>query len=139
MPAVNREAASRREVSAARRIPYAAHVADSLIRTYTGDYVQVFRLSGASFESADDEELNNWHESLNVTWRNIASANVALWTHIIRRREHTMRYAAGASGFAAALARKYGERLAGETLMVNELYLSIVYRPVAGVATDAAS
>jgi type IV secretion system protein VirB4 len=30
-----------------------------------GDYVQVFRLAGASFETGDDEELNNWHERLN--------------------------------------------------------------------------
>ncbi len=52
-----------------------------------GDYVQVFRLSGASFESADDEQLNTWHERLNVLWRNIASPHVALWSHVIRRRE----------------------------------------------------
>jgi type IV secretion system protein VirB4 len=31
-----------------------------------GDYLQVFRLGGASFESNDDAELNNWHERLNV-------------------------------------------------------------------------
>ena len=55
-----------------------------------GDYVQAFRLGGASFESADDEELNNWHERLNVLWRNIAGPNVALWTHVIRRRRDSL-------------------------------------------------
>ena len=82
-----RAAAVRRELPAARHIPYAAHVAPEVIVTTQGDYLQSFRLSGASFESADDETLNNWHERLNVTWRNIASPNVALWTHLIRRRE----------------------------------------------------
>ena len=51
--------------------------------------LQVFRLAGASFESADDEQLNTWHERLNVLWRNIASPQVALWTHVIRRRERS--------------------------------------------------
>lgn len=139
MPAVSRLAASRRELPAARQIPYTAHVSENLVKTQTGDYVQVFRLAGASFESADDEELNNWHERLNVTWRNIASPNVALWTHILRRRERTALGAAVANDFAGVLARKYRDRLAGETLMVNELYLSIVYRPVTGAATSAAS
>ena len=47
------------------------------------------RLSGASFESADDEQLNNWHERLAIALRNVASPNVALWTHVIRRRERS--------------------------------------------------
>lgn len=139
MAAVNRTSETRRELPAARQIPYTAHVADSLIRTQAGDYVQAFRLGGASFESADDDELNNWHERLNVTWRNIASPNVALWAHILRRRECAIPGSASASGFAGRLARKYRERLASETLMINELYLSLVYRPVAGAATGAAS
>jgi len=129
-----RSAALKRERPAAARIPYTAHVTPHLLRTEAGHYVQVFRLSGASFESADDEVLNNWHERLNVLWRNIASSNVALWVHIIRRRERSVPGAEQGADFAARLAAKYRERLAGETLMVNDLYLSVVYRPVAGAA-----
>jgi type IV secretion system protein VirB4 len=136
MTVVNRMPATRREMPAARRIPYTAHVAECVVKTDAGDYVQVFRLAGASFESADDEELNNWHERLNVTWRNIASQNVALWVHVLRRRERSVPNIT-ASGFARVLAEKYRERLAGETLMVNELYLSLMYRPLAGAATGA--
>jgi type IV secretion system protein VirB4 len=57
-------AALRRELAAAERIPYRSHVAPSVVRTEFGDYLQAFRLGGASFESSDDEELNNWHERL---------------------------------------------------------------------------
>ncbi len=35
--------------------PYTAHVAPGIVKTVFGDYLQVFRLSGASFESSDDE------------------------------------------------------------------------------------
>lgn len=139
MSGMSRLAASRRELPLARQIPYTAHVAENLVKTQAGDFVQVFHLAGASFESADDEELNNWHERLNVTWRNVASPSVALWTHVLRRRERSIPSASDADGFAARLARKYRERLAFETLMVNELYVSIVFRPVAGAATGAAS
>jgi type IV secretion system protein VirB4 len=88
-------AAIRREISAAQRIPYAAHVAPSVISTVFGDYIQVFRLGGASFETSDDDELNNWHERLNVLWRNIAAPNVALWTHLIRRRASRICFSPG--------------------------------------------
>ena len=145
MPAVRRERAIRREQPAERFIPYSAHVAEGVVRTEPGDYLQVFALGGASFESADDADLNNWHERLNVLWRNVASPNVALWTHVVRRR---VRVAAASSpegitptsgSFADALAQKYERRLSGETLMANELYLSLVYRPAAGIATGLVS
>ena len=84
---MRRQAALRRELPASVRIPYRTHVSPHLVRTEAGDYVQVFRLAGASFESVDDDVLNNWHERLNVLWRNIASANTALWVHVVRRRE----------------------------------------------------
>lgn len=131
-----RAAAMRREIKAADRIPYTAHVAPAVIRTSLGDYVQVFRLGGASFESKDDADLNNWHERLNVLWRNIASPNVALWSHVVRRRAGIPAVADAAlrfDGFADALHRKYHARLSNETLMVNELYLAVVFRPVTGV------
>ncbi len=131
---MRRATALRRELPAAFRIPYRTHVSRQVVRTEAGDYVQVFKLGGASFESADDEVLNNWHERLNVLWRNIASPNTSLWTHIIRRRERASADPAEDAGFAASLAAKYRQRLASETLMVNEIYLSVIYRPIAGAA-----
>jgi len=138
MSAVPREALARRESFAAARIPYLAHVRPHLVKTAFGDYVQAFRLSGASFECADDDTLNTWHERLNVLWRNIASPQVAVWTHVIRRRE-VIESSAPASDFAGALEHRYRAKLAEQTLMVNELYLSLVYRPTTGVATGLVS
>jgi type IV secretion system protein VirB4 len=125
----------RAELVAADRVPYTVQLSDHVVRTTLLDYVQVFRCTGASFESADDEQLNEWHERLNILWRNIASPNIALWTHVVRRRETTPWQRAPAGGFAAALLDKYRERLAHEVLMVNELYLAVIYRPAAGVAS----
>ena len=154
MPLLRREQAIRREQSVERFIPYTALVADGVLKTKSGDYLQVFRLGGASFESADDADLNNWHERLNILWRNLASPNVALWSHTVRRRVRTACETAerffrpeiashalnpSTEGFAEGLASKYERRLSGETLMANELYLSIVYRPAAGIASNLVS
>src|SRR5882762_2558257 len=113
--AARRDAALRRERPAAVRIPYTAHIAPDIVRTESGDYVQVFQLAGASFESADDEVLNNWHERLNVLWRNIASANVALWVHLVRRREETVRAEETSADFAGRLADRYRAKLSTQT------------------------
>src|SRR6202047_4442493 len=112
----------RREALFAKQIPYTAQVSEHVVRTRFGHYVQVLQLSGASFECADDGEINAWHERLNVLWRNLASANVALWIHLVRHREQS-----------------YPGRIAGERLMVNEWYLSLVYRPTSGAVTGLAS
>src|ERR1700688_5062943 len=45
-----RDALVRREFLSLSQIPYTAHLSEHVIRTKAGDYVQVFRLSGASFE-----------------------------------------------------------------------------------------
>ena len=134
-----RPSAIRREQAVASHIPYSAHVAEGILKTSAGDFIQAFRLGGASFESADDDQLNNWHERLNVTWRNIASPNVALWVHVVRRREQFAGEAVKETDFAGRLAAKYQKRLATETLMVNDLYLAVVYRPVAGTASGLVS
>ena len=134
MRALRQAAALRRELSAAHYLPYTAQVGEHLVKTAAGEFLQVFRLGGAGFESADDADLNGWHERLNVTWRNIASANVALWTHLIRRREVAAALPGAADGFAGQLATRYQRRLSSQTLMLNQWYLTVVYRPIVGAA-----
>ncbi len=151
---LKRHAAARRELIAADRIPYVAHVGAHVVRTKFGDYLQTFRLGGASFETSDDDELNNWHERLNTLWRNIASPGVALWAQVVRRRapilgsEGLEPTSAAGDGLAVAgrpghfadhLQRRYQQRIHHETLMQNEIYLSVLYRPLAGVAAGLLS
>ena len=119
----------RREVGAADMIPFSAHIDEFVVRTRAGDYVQTLRMGGCSFESADDEDINNWHERLNILWRNIASPNFAIWSHVVRRRDNAYPGGKFEPGFASDLDAKYRKKIAGETLMVNELYVSLIYKP----------
>jgi type IV secretion system protein VirB4 len=135
MLSASRTDAVHRESTAGRHIPYSSHVSEYVVRTDSGDYVQVFRLDGVSFETVDDSSLNTLSERLNILWRNIASPNVALWAHIVRRAESVAAAAVERADFAAGLDAKYRGRLASESLMVNELYLAVLYRPVTTLAT----
>ena len=119
----------RRESVASSLVPLTAHVDTHVARTRNGDYVQTLRLAGVSFESADDEDINNWHERLNVLWRNIASPNLALWTHIVRRRADVAKGALRSAGFAAEVVQRYEHRVSSARLMANDLYVTLVYRP----------
>ena len=94
---------ARRELVAARHVPYTALVAPEVIRTGQGDYVQALRLGGLAFESADDAAVSAWHERLNALWRNVASPHVALWVHVLRRRERGYPPGEFPPGFARAL------------------------------------
>src|SRR5258708_37249926 len=123
-----RRAVMRRELSSAERIPCSVHVTSHVVKTVQGDYLQSFRLGGAGFESADDEHINNWHERLNVLWRSIAGPDVAIWTHVIRRRELAMPGRAAGGGVCGLLDAPYRAWLAGASLMVNGLFLSLPRR-----------
>ena len=129
----------RRELTLASQIPYTAQVSEHVVRTRAGPYVQVLRLGGVSFECSDDADINAWHERLNVLWRNLASPQVAVWTHLIRRRDHSYPSGTFTNAFAAALNDRYRGRVAGERLMRNDWYLSLVYRPTSGAAIGLAS
>lgn len=131
-------ARAKRESVLADRIPYTAHVAPHVVRTVAGDYVQTMHLGGASFATADDEDLNVRHERLNVLWRTIASPHLAVWTHVIRRAVNVEPEGEFAAGFAAQLFDAYRHRVR-DRLMCNELYLSLVYRPSAGRTTGLAA
>lgn len=111
-------------------IPYAAHLDKRTIKTISGDYLQIIKLQGRAHESADPEDVLSWKNQLNVMMRNIASPNIAIWSNTIRRQ--TTRYPDGTftDGFADSLNKKYREYINQSKMLVNELYLTVVYRPL---------
>jgi type IV secretion system protein VirB4 len=117
------------EEGTAAFIPYASHVTRTAVKLHSGDYVTVIKLQGAAHESADVQDINIWHSQLNGFMRNIASPHVAVWSHIVRREFGEFPGGEFAPGFARDLNEKYRAKMAGERMMINELYLTLVYRP----------
>lgn len=119
-----------REPEVFKRIPYVGHVSRYSIELTSGDYAQVIKLDGVSFETVDDEVLNRLHRFLNDMIRGIASPNITIWHHLVRRKQ--IQYPEGEypEGFARDFNEKYREKICSQNLMVNELYLAIIYRPI---------
>lgn len=128
----------RADAPAAVQIPYRSHLAPRVVSTSSGDFVMSWRLTGLSFECADDTEINMAHERLNAWLRNMSSPEVAIWSHVVRRREYALPAADAPAGFSRRLLQRYRRRLERETLWTNELYVSLVYRPLGARVVGAA-
>ncbi|MGK9419987.1 VirB4 family type IV secretion/conjugal transfer ATPase [Pseudomonas cedrina] len=124
-----RAKAMKKEPVVSSKLPYEVHLDKHTVMTKERDYLQVIKLTGASYESADDEQVNTWHKRLNQLFKTISSHNVAIWQHVVRRREDKYPPGEFPDGFAKDLNDKYSARLATEKLRINELYITIVYRP----------
>src|SRR6185437_15376931 len=68
-----------RELEPRATLPYARHLTDRIVALDSGALMMSFRLDGASFETADVRDLNDWHSKLNGAWRNLASDHLAIW------------------------------------------------------------
>lgn len=121
--------AFKNEEPTAAFIPYSSHVTKSAVKLANGDFIQTIRMQGAAHESADVQDINSWHDQLNGFMRNIASPNVAVWSHVVRREYGEYPGGDFAPGFCRDFNEKYRQHMAGDRMLVNELYLTIVYRP----------
>lgn len=126
-----------READATQNLPYARHVNDQIIALDDGALMMSLRMEGASFETADLRDLNDWHAKLNGAWRNIASKHLAVWHHLVRREESHYPDGQFRSVFARQLDDAYRARVQAQQLYVNELYLTLVLHPGRAV-TDCA-
>ena len=75
----------RRETEVRSHLPYARHVNDHIVALDSGALMMVFQVAGASCETADVRDLNDWHVKLNQAWRNLADDRLAVWHHVVRR------------------------------------------------------
>lgn len=119
----------RREAQCERVLPYSAHLTPSVVRLDTGALMTMVRLDGVSFETADVSELNALHHQLNGLWRSLADDRLAIWHHLVRRTVEAPASGDFISGFAAELDKRVRALWAGQKLLTNELYLTLLLRP----------
>lgn len=127
-----------RELSPEAFIPYVRHIDETTIALDSRTLMVMIALEGVSFETADVLDLNALHRDLNTLFRNIADERLALWTHLIRRRDSDYPDGTFATPFSAALNEKYRERMVREDLFRNDLYLTILWSPTRDPADKAA-
>lgn len=124
--------AAAREQPAGRHLPYARHVDDHTIETRDGLLMQVIQLRGLLFETADTDDLNHRKRLRDATLQAIGSSRYAVYHHVIRREAEAGLEAEYPDAFAARLDEAWRARLATRKLYQNELFLTLVRRPLQG-------
>jgi type IV secretion system protein VirB4 len=123
---------SAREVPAGKHLPYARHVDDHTIETRDGLFAQVIQLSGFLFETADSEEINYRKRLRQAAFQAIGSSRYAVYHHVIRREIDLSLGAQFSDDFSRQLDSRWRARLGMRKLYVNDLFLTILRRPLQG-------
>lgn len=123
-----------KEASIGKRLPYSGQVDPFTVATRDGRLIQTIRLDGFPAETADDEELNYRKAVRETMLRSAASSRLALYHHVIRRPVEPDHPTPPEDRFCAALDAAWRERLSERRLYVNDLYLTLVARPLQGTA-----
>ncbi len=121
-----------REQRVGSHLPYARHVDDVTLETRDGMLLQTIRLGGLLFETADSEELNYRAELREAMLRAVASSRFAVYHHVVRRKAETLLDGAYPDAFSRQLDERWRARLQSREMYVNELFVTLVRRPVQG-------
>jgi type IV secretion system protein VirB4 len=116
-----------KECPLAQFIPYSSHLNENTLITKDGALVRIFKLDGTSFETKDNDDLTLAHNRLNSLYKGLSENNISLWSHVIRRKINASMNSQFNDAFSQHFDHCYNASF-GESIMVNELYLTVVQR-----------
>ena len=114
-------------------ISLSTHVSPTVLKTTEGDYLMTWRLEGLPFVGREEWELEHRHQSFNRLLQTLRApdfVNVAFWVHDVRRRRRLQDHSKFGQVFNQQMSDQYYNALSSQKLMQNELYLTLIYRPV---------
>lgn len=117
---------SKLEVSAAQFIPYEYHWDRETILTKKKEFVQILKLDGFAFETADDDDVDMKKLVRNSLLKSMADGTFAVWFHTIRRRQSAYPGGKQPPGFAAYVDKLWHEKHSNKNTYVNEIYITVV-------------
>lgn len=123
----------KRDFSASNYIPYVCHWDSNTILTKSKELLQVIKLGGFSFETADDEDVDIKKSTLNNLFKGISAGNFAITIHTIRRRKTISEKPPSIDpniklnySFAEYLENEWQKKHQTSHSYVNELYITII-------------
>jgi type IV secretion system protein VirB4 len=114
-------------------LPFSSHVSPTVLKTTGGDFLLVWRLGGLPFVGREAWNLEHRHNTFNRMLQTLRApdfVNVAFWVHDVRRRRRLKDESQFDQPFNQQLSDAYFDSLSAQKLMGNELYLTMIYRPV---------
>jgi type IV secretion system protein VirB4 len=131
-PLTTRPDAAAKEQPSGRHLPYARHVDDHTIETRDGLLMQVIQVRGLLFETADSDEINYRKRLRDAALQAIGSSRYAVYHHVIRREAEASLDCEYPDSFSRELDAKWRARTSSRRLYVNDLFLTLVRRPLPG-------
>jgi type IV secretion system protein VirB4 len=121
------------DTSISEFIPLSTHVSPTVLKTTGGDLLLTWHLEGLPFVGREEWELEHRHNTFNRMLQTLRApdfVNVAFWVHDVRRRRRIKQQSRFRQRFNQELSDAYFESMSSQKIMVNELYLTLLYRPV---------
>lgn len=121
-------------------IPYKCHWDANTILTKNNELLQIIKVGGYSFETADDDDLAIKKNLRNSLFKNLSTGNILLYFHTVRKKKEAVKpkYDPKNSDekiindFSIYLNDEWDEKLRKTKSYFNELYISVLYRPEKG-------
>ena len=121
-----------KDKSAGVHLPYARHLDATTLVTRDGLLLQTIRLGGLLFETADTDELNYRAALRDAMLQTIGSSRFAIYHHVLRRKAEVALEARFPDAFSQNLDDRWRQRLSARQMYVNDLFLTLVRRPLQG-------
>jgi type IV secretion system protein VirB4 len=125
---VSKEKFSKRELPMSDFIPYDYHWDKETIITKNKELMQIIKLEGFSFETADDDAVDMKKLVRNSLYKSMADGTFSLYFHTIRRRQGAYPEGDFPKGFARDLNNHWKKRHHSRSTFVNDLYITVVRR-----------
>lgn len=107
-------------------IPYHCHWDKETIMTKTNELLQVIKVEGFSFETADDEDVDMKKMVRNSLLKSLASGSFAIYFHMIRRRQSRFPGGKMPAGFADYVNEMWRRKHHSRSSYSNDLYITIL-------------
>jgi type IV secretion system protein VirB4 len=122
-------AAAAREIPTSKFVPYTRTIDDYTLATKEGYLLQIIKLQGLPFETADQLDLNHAKNIRANMLKAISNSRFGIYQHVIRRQIQDTNPGFFENNWCQDLEHAYQNRLATKKMFINEHYLTIIRRP----------
>lgn len=114
------------EYSAVNFLPYKCHYNDNTILLTENRLLRVIKVKGFSFETADDEDLENKKTLRNSLFKGMGSGSFSMMFHTVRRRQKAYPDGSMPNSFSQYADDEWRYRHGDKHTFINEHFVSII-------------
>lgn len=121
-------AALRREFVAGNElIPYEYHYSDKSIKTGDDALIRIFEVTGLLFETADNEQINAWHNQLCQALLGIGinAPKAAIWQWTLKEADHCNDTSSFEQKFSSDFLRAYAGEINKHTFYQTRIFVAV--------------